>query len=184
MKRRPPRPRELAPLLQFRKPRLNATARRLEDALTIEDLRRIAKRRTPKAAFDYTDGAAEDELSLARARQAFRDIEFHPTNLRDVAKVDTGWQVLGDRVEQPFGIAPTGFTRLMNTEGEIAGARAAARAGILFALSPLGTPPSRTSASRRTRTAAIGFSSTCGRTGSGRWRWWSAPPRRASTRCW
>jgi L-lactate dehydrogenase (cytochrome) len=139
MKRRLSRPRELAPLLQFRKPRLNPTARRLADALTIEDLRRIAKRRTPKAAFDYTDGAAEDELSLARARQAFRDIEFHPTILRDVAEVDTGWQVLGDRVEQPFGIAPTGFTRLMNTEGEIAGARAAACAGIPFALSTLGT---------------------------------------------
>jgi len=139
MKRRLPRPSELAPLLQFRKPRLNPTARRLSDALTIEDLRRIAKRRTPKAAFDYTDGAAEDELSLARARQAFRDVEFHPTILRDVAEVDTGRQVLGDRVALPFGIAPTGFTRLMNTEGEIAGARAAARAGIPFALSTLGT---------------------------------------------
>jgi L-lactate dehydrogenase (cytochrome) len=106
MKRRLPRPSELAPLLQFRKPRLNPTARRLADALTIEDLRRIAKRRTPKAAFDYTDGAAEDELSLARARQAFRDIEFHPTILRDVAEVHTGWQVLGDRVEQRSGGSP------------------------------------------------------------------------------
>src|SRR5918995_513413 len=90
MKRRVPRPRDLAPLLQFRTPRLNSTKRRLDAALTIEDLRRIAKRRTPKAAFDYTDGAAEEELSLARARQAFRDIEFHPTIRRDVAKVDTG----------------------------------------------------------------------------------------------
>ena len=76
MKRRVPRPSELAPLLGFRKPQLNTTKRRLQSALTIEDLRRIAKRRTPKAAFDYTDGAAEDELSLARARQAFQDIEF------------------------------------------------------------------------------------------------------------
>ena len=90
MKRRFPRRDELAPLLQFKKPQLNPTRRRLDAALTIEDLRRIAKRRTPKAAFDYTDGAAEDELSLGRARQAFRDIEFHPTILRDVAKVDTG----------------------------------------------------------------------------------------------
>ncbi|MDT5018216.1 MAG: hypothetical protein QOD39_4376, partial [Mycobacterium sp.] len=98
MKRRVPRPRELAPLIGFRKPRLDRTAARLANALTIEDLRRIAKRRTPKAAFDYTDGAAEDELSLARARQAFRDIEFHPTILRDVAKIDTGADVLGDRV--------------------------------------------------------------------------------------
>ncbi|WP_457149243.1 alpha-hydroxy acid oxidase [Mycobacterium sp. URHB0021] len=139
MKRRFPRPAELAPLIGFRKPRLNATKRRLAAALTIDDLRRIAKRRTPRAAFDYTDGAAEDELSLARARRAFRDIEFHPTILRDVAKVDTGREVLGDHVALPFGIAPTGFTRLMQTEGEIAGAHAAARAGIPFSLSTLGT---------------------------------------------
>ena len=139
MKRRVPRPRELAPLLRLRKPQLNSTTRRLDRALTIEDLRRIAKRRTPKAAFDYTDGAAEEELSLARARQSFRDIEFHPTILRDVAKVDTGATVLGERVALPFGIAPTGFTRLMHTEGEVAGAHAAARAGIPFCLSTLGT---------------------------------------------
>src|SRR3954468_15652228 len=139
MKRRVPRPNELAPLIGFRTPQLNTTKRRLQSALTIEDLRRIAKRRTPKAAFDYTDGAAEDELSLARARRAFRDIEFHPTILRDVAKVDTGREVLGDHVALPFGIAPTGFTRLMHTEGEIAGAHAAARAGIPFSLSTLGT---------------------------------------------
>ncbi|OBE93302.1 alpha-hydroxy-acid oxidizing enzyme [Mycolicibacterium elephantis] len=139
MNRRVPRPRELAPLLQFRRPTLDRTERRLQTAFTIEDLRRIAKRRTPKAAFDYTDGAAEDELSLARARQAFRDIEFHPTILRNVATVDTSRVVLGDTVAQPFGIAPTGFTRLMHTEGEIAGARVAARAGIPFALSTLGT---------------------------------------------
>lgn len=137
--RRVPRPRELAPLLQFRRPTLDRTERRLQTAFTIEDLRRIAKRRTPKAAFDYTDGAAEDELSLARARQAFRDVEFHPTILRNVATVDTSRAVLGDTVAQPFGIAPTGFTRLMQTEGEIAGARVAARAGIPFALSTLGT---------------------------------------------
>ncbi|BBY83570.1 alpha-hydroxy-acid oxidizing enzyme [Mycolicibacterium pulveris] len=139
VKRRVPRPSELAPLLRFRKPTFNRTERRLQAAFTIEDLRRIAKRRTPRAAFDYTDGAAEDELSLARARQAFRDIEFHPTILRNVATIDTSRTVLGDAVAQPFGIAPTGFTRLMHTEGEIAGARVAAQAGIPFALSTLGT---------------------------------------------
>ncbi len=131
--------RDLAPLLQFKRPQFDATKRRLESAFTIEDLRRIAKRRTPKAAFDYTDGAAEDELSIQRARQAFRDIEFHPTILRDVSHVTAGWNVLGQPVVLPFGIAPTGFTRLMHTEGEIAGASAAARAGIPFSLSTLGT---------------------------------------------
>jgi L-lactate dehydrogenase (cytochrome) len=134
-----PRPRQLLPLLQFRRPVLSARTRRLAAALTIADLRAIAKRRTPRAAFDYTDGAAEAELSLARARQAFQDIEFHPAILRDVSTVDTSRDVLGRRVELPFGIAPTGFTRLMQTEGERAGAAAAAAAGIPFALSTMGT---------------------------------------------
>ena len=132
MKRRLPSRHDLAPLMQFKKPEFDATKRRLDKALTIEDLRRIAKRRTPRAAFDYTDGSAEAELSIARARQAFEDIEFHPAILRDVSKVDTGRDVLGAPVAMPFGIAPTGFTRMMQTEGEIAGARAAARACIPF----------------------------------------------------
>lgn len=139
VRRRVPKARDLAPLIRFKRPQFDATRRRLDAALTIEDLRRLAKRRTPRAAFDYTDGAAEDELSIARARQAFRDIEFHPTILRDVSCVATGWDVLGRPVALPFAIAPTGFTRLMHTEGEIAGAAAAAAAGIPFSLSTLGT---------------------------------------------
>ncbi|HTX96449.1 MAG TPA: alpha-hydroxy acid oxidase [Mycobacterium sp.] len=139
VKRRMPKVRDIAPLIRFKRPQLDGTKRRLDAAFTIEDLRRIAKRRTPKAAFDYTDGAAEDELSIRRARQAFLDIEFHPSILRDVTNVTAGWNVLGQPVVLPFGIAPTGFTRLMHAEGEIAGAQAAARAGIPFSLSTLGT---------------------------------------------
>ncbi|MGO2112729.1 MAG: alpha-hydroxy acid oxidase, partial [Pseudoclavibacter sp.] len=134
-----PRPAELLELMQFKKPELNGKKRRLDSALTIADLRRIAKRRTPKAAFDYTDGAAEGELSLARARRAFRDIEFHPEILRPAEHVDTSTDILGGTSALPFGIAPTGFTRLMQTEGEIAGAGAAGAAGIPFTLSTLGT---------------------------------------------
>ncbi|MEF2976292.1 alpha-hydroxy acid oxidase [Subtercola sp. YIM 133946] len=137
--RRIPKVRDLAPLMQFKAPDLNSKRRRLESALTIADLRTIAKRRTPKAAFDYTEGAAEGEISLARARQAFEDIQFNPAILRDVLKVSTGWDVLGAPVAMPFGIAPTGFTRMMQTEGEIAGAGAAAAAGIPFSLSTMGT---------------------------------------------
>jgi L-lactate dehydrogenase (cytochrome) len=140
-KRQFPRPKDLLPLVRFKKPDFNAKRRRLRAALTIEDLRLIAKRRTPRAAFDYTEGAAEAELSLARARQAFKDIEFHPAILRDVSQLGTGWDVLGRRSELPFGIAPTGFTRMMHTEGERAGAGAAAAAGIPFALSTMGTTP-------------------------------------------
>ncbi|MBK5238459.1 MAG: alpha-hydroxy-acid oxidizing protein [Actinomycetales bacterium] len=139
VKRRFPNPRDLAPLMQFKKPTLNAKKRRLDKAFTIYDLQKIAQRRTPKAAFDYTEGAAEAEISLGRARQAFEDIEFHPAILRDVSKINTSSMVLGAPVALPFGIAPTGFTRMMHTEGEIAGAGAAAAAGIPFALSTMGT---------------------------------------------
>ena len=139
VKRQLPKPAELLELMQFKKPELNGRKRRLDAALTIYDLRAIAKKRTPKAAFDYTDGAAEAELSLSRARQAFEDIEFHPAILRDVSVVDTGWEVLGRRADLPFGIAPTGFTRMMQTEGEVAGASSAAAHGIPFSLSTMGT---------------------------------------------
>ncbi|MBN9605305.1 MAG: alpha-hydroxy-acid oxidizing protein [Actinomycetales bacterium] len=134
-----PRPREIFELLRFPKPVLSAKKRRLSRALTIHDLRAIAQRRTPAAAFDYTDGAAEGEISLARARQAFDDIEFHPAILTDVSTVDTSTTIWGGPSAMPFGIAPTGFTRLMQTEGEEAGAAAAGAAGIPFTLSTLGT---------------------------------------------
>jgi L-lactate dehydrogenase (cytochrome) len=139
VKRQLPNVRELATLMQFKKPQLSAKRRRLDAAYTIDDLRTIAKRRTPKAAFDYTDGSAEGEISLARARQAFQDVEFHPDILRPAVDVDTAVEILGGPSALPFGIAPTGFTRLMQTEGEVAGASAAGAAGIPFTLSTLGT---------------------------------------------
>jgi len=137
--RRLPRRHDLAPLMRFKRPVLSPRERRLAAALTIDDLRRVAKRRTPRAAFDYTDGAADGEVSLSRARQAFADVEFHPSILRDVSKVDTSRDVLGARTALPFGIAPTGFTRLMQTEGETAGVTAAEAAGIPYTLSTMGT---------------------------------------------
>ena len=131
--------RELRPLLALDLPGPNVNERRLAAALTIEDLRKLARRRTLRAAFDYADGAAEGETSLARARQAFQDIVFHPHVLCDVSAVDTSVEVLGGRSALPFGVAPTGFTRLMRAEGERAGAAAAGAAGIPFSLSTLGT---------------------------------------------
>jgi L-lactate dehydrogenase (cytochrome) len=139
MKRQLPKRHDLAPLLTFKKPVLSPRERRLAAALTIEDLRRIARRRTPKPAFDYTDGAADGEVSLARAREAFGDVQFNPAILRDVSHVDTSRDVLGKPSALPFGIAPTGFTRMMQAEGEIAGATAAGAAGIPFSLSTMGT---------------------------------------------
>ena len=139
VKRRIPRIADLASLLKFRKPIFSAKKRRLTRALTIYDLRTIAKRRTPQAPFDYTDGSADQEISLSRARKTFEEIEFSPNVLRDVSKVDASVMMLGRKHSLPFGIAPTGFTRMMQTEGEIAGCTAAADAGIPYTLSTMGT---------------------------------------------
>ena len=139
VQRQLPHPTELFDLIKFKKLDLNLKRAHLSDAQTIDDLRKIAKRRTPAAAFDYTDGAADDEISMNRARQAFKDVEFHPSILNDVSNVDTSCEVFGGPSALPFGIAPTGFTRLMQTEGELAGASAAGKAGIPFCLSTLGT---------------------------------------------
>ena len=138
-KRRLPKPSELKQILRPKPIVLNPTDRRLAGAHTIADLRMLARKRTPRAAFDYTDGAAELEDSLRRARQAFRSVEFHPNVLRGVSDVDTGKDILGKRSELPFAFAPTGFTRMMNHEGEPAVARVAQRNGIPMGLSTMAT---------------------------------------------
>jgi L-lactate dehydrogenase (cytochrome) len=134
-----PRWSELAPLLRPRTVPLDPTERRLAGAASILDLRLLARRRAPRAVFDYTDGAAGDEISLRRSRQAYSRLEFHPNVLQDVSAVDTSTTILGRPARSPLGFAPTGFTRMMHTEGEPAVARVAARAGIPYALSTLGT---------------------------------------------
>ena len=139
VKRRIPSPKDLAQLLRFRKIILSPRQRRLTRALTIYDLRDIAKRRTPQAPFDYTDGGADTESSLTRARAAYEKLEFQPKILLNVKDVDLSVQMLGKKMSMPLGIAPTGFTRMMQTEGEYAGACAAADAGIPYTLSTMGT---------------------------------------------
>ena len=139
VKRRIPSPKDLAQLLRFRKIILSPRKRRLTRALTIYDLRDIAKRRTPQAPFDYTDGGADTESSLTRARAAYEKLEFQPKILLNVKDVDLSVHMLGKKMSMPLGIAPTGFTRMMQTEGEYAGACAAADAGIPYTLSTMGT---------------------------------------------
>ena len=130
---------ELKPLLRPKPITVNPTERRLEKALTIADLRAIAKRRTPRSVFDYTDGAAEAEISLRRARRLFAEMELQPSILRDVSDIDLGTSILGGRSELPFAFAPTGFTRMMNHEGESAVVKVAEQVGIPYALSTMGT---------------------------------------------
>jgi L-lactate dehydrogenase (cytochrome) len=139
VQRRLPRPSELRPLLRPAPFVRDADERRLRRAASIADLRAIARRRTPRAVFDYTDGAADGELSLERARRAFARVEFRPTVLRDVSATDTTREILGRRAALPFAFAPTGFTRMMHHEGERAVASVAQEAGIPYTLSTMGT---------------------------------------------
>jgi L-lactate dehydrogenase (cytochrome) len=134
-----PRWSELQPLLRPHAVPLDATARRLARAASIPDLRLLARRRAPRAVFDYTDGGAGDEISLRRSRAAFARVEFQPRVLQDVSEIDTTTTILGAPAALPFVLAPTGFTRMMHTEGEAAVGRAAERAGVPYALSTMGT---------------------------------------------
>jgi L-lactate dehydrogenase (cytochrome) len=130
----------LRSVLRFRRFEFSRTKRRLAKAANVDDLRAIAKKRLPGGVFDYIDGGAEDESALARNSQAYRDIEFRPRVLRDVSDVDPGTTLLGKRLALPLVLAPTGFNRIADPQGELAVARAAARAGIPYTLSmALGT---------------------------------------------
>ena len=129
----------LRSVLQFEPIETDLVARRLRRATSVADLRRIAKRRLPRGVFDYVDGAAEAERSMARNADDFAAITFKPRVLRDVSAIDTSTTLLGRPLPLPVVFAPTGFTRMCDPEGELAVARAAARADLPYALSTLGT---------------------------------------------
>ena len=129
----------LRSVLRFRRVEFNATKRRLQKAASIEDLRKMARRRLPGGVFDYIDGGAEDEVAMDRNTRCFRDMEFVPRVLRDMGNVDTTGTILGREVPFPLILAPTGFTRVAHPLGELAVARAAERAGLPYSLSTMGT---------------------------------------------
>jgi isopentenyl diphosphate isomerase/L-lactate dehydrogenase-like FMN-dependent dehydrogenase len=107
----------------------------LARALTVEDLRRLARRRLPRAIFDFVEGGAGDELTVARNRDAFARIGLLPRVLVDVGARDQSVTVLGERVATPVLVAPTGMAGLCWPRGEVAAARAAHRAGTIYTLS-------------------------------------------------
>ncbi|MEM7342350.1 MAG: alpha-hydroxy acid oxidase [Actinomycetota bacterium] len=125
--------------IRFRSPSLPTAASRLQRAANVDDLRAMAKRRLPGGVFDYIDGAAEDERALARSQNAFGAVDFRPRVLRDMSQVDYSATVLGRRIPFPFVLSPTGFSRIADSQGELSVARAAARAGLPYTLSTLGT---------------------------------------------
>ncbi|MBV8336738.1 MAG: alpha-hydroxy-acid oxidizing protein [Alphaproteobacteria bacterium] len=108
---------------------------RLDDAINIEDLHRIAKRKLPKVIFDYIEGGVEDERGLARNEAAFRKHQLLPRYLVDVSKRDQSATVFGRTYASPFGISPTGGVGLYRREGEVMLAQAAAEANIPYIMS-------------------------------------------------
>lgn len=126
-------------LVQFRRPELNLTQRRLRRCANVDDLRQAARRRLPGGVFDYIDGGAEAERSLEKNSSAFANLTLHPNVLEDVADIDISTTLLGTRRPTPLLLAPTGFTRIAHPDGELAVARAAGRRGVPYALSTLGT---------------------------------------------
>jgi L-lactate dehydrogenase (cytochrome) len=139
-----PQPKKRAPfgslrILRFRRFELSPTRRRIRQGVAVADLRRIARRRLPRGVFDYIDGGAEDERTLTSNSAAYRRVGFRPRVLRDMSEVDVSTTLLGKPLSFPLVLAPTGFTRIAHSAGELAVARAAARAGIPYALSTLGT---------------------------------------------
>jgi L-lactate dehydrogenase (cytochrome) len=129
----------LRSVLRFESVTLDPVERRLRKTASVADLREIARKRLPRGVFDYIDGGAEDERTLAANCEAFARLTFRPRVLRDVGTVDPATTLLGRPVPLPLALAPTGFTRIADPEGELAVARAAARAGLPYTLSTLGT---------------------------------------------
>jgi L-lactate dehydrogenase (cytochrome) len=105
--------------------------------LTIDDLRRRARRRLPRAVFDFIDGGAEDELTLRRNESAFKQITFRPRVLVDTRARDQSTTVLGQRLSTPLILAPTGLCGMAAPRGEILAARASLNAGVVFTLSSM-----------------------------------------------
>ena len=124
---------------QFAPIELDATKRKLGKVASVDDLRRLAKRRLPAGVFDYIDGGAEDERSLASSSADFSQLEFRPRVMRDVSQLDTSTRIFGEPASMPVILSPTGFTRIAHSEGELAVTRAAGRAGIPWSLSTMGT---------------------------------------------
>jgi L-lactate dehydrogenase (cytochrome) len=103
----------------------------------IEDFRPIARRRIPRAVFDYLDGGAEGEVTLRENCRAFQDVTFRPRHAVALGKCDLGVRVLGFDLALPFLLAPVGYSRLMHPGGEVAAARAAGVAGTAYILSTI-----------------------------------------------
>lgn len=103
--------------------------------VTIEDYRRLARKRLPRNLFDYIDGGSYTETTLRDNVEDFAKIRLKQRVLRDVSNINTNTQILGEDVQMPLALAPVGLAGMMARRAEVQAVQAAERAGIPFCLS-------------------------------------------------
>jgi isopentenyl diphosphate isomerase/L-lactate dehydrogenase-like FMN-dependent dehydrogenase len=138
-KRQLPSIKYLLSLVDFSIPTLSASRRAVERAVTVHDLMKVAKRRVPRVVFDYVQGSAAGEISYARSRKSYGEVELRVRGFQDVSKIDTSLLIFNKRVDLPIIFAPTGYTRFMYHVGEPAVAAVAINNNLIYTLSTMGT---------------------------------------------
>ena len=143
MKRQLPRWKNIKPLLGWGLPKSPFQDRKLNSVVNLAELRLLAKRRVPKAVFDYVDGGANDELAYARSQEIYSRVEFKARVLRDVSVIDLKTKILYKESALPIIFAPTGYTRMMHYQGEVMVAKVCDENNLIYNLSTMGTTSSK-----------------------------------------
>ena len=138
-KRGLPSPKYFYSLIVWRLPRISLYGGRFARAVSVADLAKLAKKRTPKVVFDYVEGSSTFELAYKKSRDAFDRVEIDTRVLQNVADLDTSETILGQKVDLPILFAPTGYTKLMYHVGEPAVAQVSTDKNLVYALSNMGT---------------------------------------------
>ena len=123
-------------------PKFPLQDRKLKSVVNLAEMRNLAKKRVPKAVFDYVDGGANDELAYARSQEIYSRVEFKARVLRDVSKIDLTCDVIGQKSALPIIFAPTGYTRMMHYQGEVMVAKICEENNLIYNLSTMGTTSS------------------------------------------
>ena len=123
-------------------PKFPLQDRKLKSVVNLAEMRNLAKKRVPKAVFDYVDGGANDELAYARSQEIYSRVEFKARVLRDVSKIDLTCDVIGQKSALPIIFAPTGYTRMMHYQGEVMIAKICEENNLIYNLSTMGTTSS------------------------------------------
>lgn len=143
MKRQLPRWKSIKPLLGWGLPKSPFRDRKLNTVVNLAELRLLAKKRVPKAVFDYVDGGANDELAYARSQEIYSKVEFKARVLRDVSIINLKTKILDKESALPIIFAPTGYTRMMHYQGEVMVAKVCDENNLIYNLSTMGTTSSK-----------------------------------------